>query len=84
MKIYNPSNRQVALGLVLQFDSDSQERGKLKYFTTGQRIVINQERAAIMAGSEYAQNEFMEDRIQFVISQIISTKWQPKNPIPYV
>lgn len=84
MKIYNPSNRQVALGLVLQYDSESQEIGKLKYFTTGQRIVINQERAAIMAGLDYTQNEPLEDKIQFVISQIVSTRWQPKKPIPYV
>lgn len=84
MKLYTPNQRQIALGMVLQFDSESQSKGKSKYFTTGQRIVINQERAALMAGSEYSQNEFMEDKIQFVINQIITTRWQPEKPIPYV
>lgn len=84
MKNYNPTQRLMALGLVLQFDSESQEKGKSHYFTVGQRIVINQERAAIMAGLNYTQNELLENKIEFVVSQIISKKWHPEKPIPYV
>lgn len=84
MKIYTPTQRQIALGMVLQYDSESQALGKSKYFTIGQRIVINQERAALMSGNDYTQSVSMEDKIQFVINQIITTKWSPEKPIPYV
>lgn len=84
MKVYNPPQRLIALGLVLQYDTESDENKKTIYFTTGQRIVINQERSAIMQGLEYKQNEWTESKIQFVIGQIITTKWNPEKPIPYV
>lgn len=84
MKNYHPSPRENILVAVLQFDTESQEKGSSFYFTTYQRILINQERAAIMAGSEYHQNSLLESKIAFVFELIKTTNWIPEKPIPYV
>lgn len=43
MKTYTPPHRLLALGLVLQYDSERQNIGLNPILSTGHRILINQE-----------------------------------------
>jgi hypothetical protein len=84
MKTYKPPQRLVALGLVLQYDSELQKNGRLGIFSTFQRILINQERAKILSEDDtYRQAFGIENKIEFVLEKIKATNFQPEKPICY-
>ena len=82
MKGINPSQRHANLDSVLQFDSERQSQGKAPILSVGQRITINQERAAIMAGNDEFENP-IEEKIQTVLLEIKNRRWKPQEAIDY-
>lgn len=82
MKGINPSVRHAELDSVLQFDSETQSLGKGAILSVGQRITINQERAAIFAGN-YEFESTIEFKIQDVLIIIKNTRWKAEKPIEY-
>lgn len=82
MKELKPTQRHSELDWVLQFDSELQSHGKTELFTPGERIVINQERAALLAGESDFDNP-VEPKIQKVLNQIKNERWKPEEPIRY-
>jgi len=84
MKIYTPPHRLIALGLVLQYDSERQEIGLMPILSIGHRILINQERARIMSGDfDYLQPIDFEDKIESILIEIRKQKWKPETEIQY-
>lgn len=82
MKGIKPTQRHSDLDCVLQFDSELQSHGKIELFSSGERIVINQERAALLAGESDYDNP-VEPKIQKVLKQIQQMRWKPEEPIRY-
>lgn len=82
MKELKPTQRHSDLDCVLQFDSELQSHGKTELFSSGERIVINQERAALLAGESDYDNP-VEPKIQKVLKQIQQMRWKPEEPIRY-
>lgn len=82
MKEIKPTQRHCELDWVLQFDSELQAHGKTELFTPGERIVINQERAALLAGESDYDNP-VEHKIEKVLNQIKNQRWKPEEPIRY-
>jgi hypothetical protein len=84
MKIFTPSHRLLALGLVLQYDSERQDLGLAPILSTGHRILINQERGRIMSGDfDYLQSIEFENKIESILVEIRKQKWKPENEIKY-
>lgn len=86
MKPYTPPRRLVELGLVLQYDSEffkcclKEER----FFKWIERLLINRERARIMAGdNSYKQTEVLESKIKDVLKVIQEKNWKPEKEIQY-
>ncbi len=82
MKLPLPNDRLEALYDVLEYCSNQQTFGKPACFTTFERIMINQERGAIMSqmNQESAPNDIrfykcppkLESKIQFVNQKVIN------------
>jgi hypothetical protein len=84
MKLFKPPKRLVELVHVLQYDTERQELGLNPILKPRQRILINQERAAIMNGyPDYLQHENLELIIQNILLDIQKEKWQPKEEMMY-
>lgn len=83
----NVNNRIADLLTVLQYDTE-----EVQHFTIAERILINQERAAMMDFKNYLFRELDYDKVRFYrVSESIETKiqnilktvhfknWQPQN-----
>lgn len=80
MKIYKPPQRLIDLGEVLQWDKE-----KEKTLTVYERMLINQERSALLNNkSDFEQPEALATKIAAIIERIWITNWEPENPIKYV
>ena len=86
MKKYQPTKRLVALGKVLQYDNKvfKCELKEERFFKWIERLLINRERARIMAkDNSYRQTEVLEEKIEAVLKAIDESGWKPENEIEY-
>ncbi len=86
MKKYQPTKRLVALGIVLQYDNQvfKCELKEERFFKWIERLLINRERARIMAkDNSYRQTEVLENKIKAVLKAIDESGWKPENEIQY-
>lgn len=73
MKEFKPSERLVALGEILEYDTQLKEKGKAGHFSVTERILINQERGQLLAGKEnYCHSIALQSKIEFVTNKIKS------------
>lgn len=83
MNIENQLNRLELLFIVLRYCSE-----KGRFFTPGERICINQERALLiqqdydMENHNYQQPQIICNKIDFVIKKINQTEYTPQNELP--
>ncbi|QSW90733.1 hypothetical protein J0383_07955 [Flavobacterium endoglycinae] len=86
MKIYLPPPRLVDLGLVLQYDKEvfKCELKEENFLTWNERLLINRERARIMANDHsYKQDIVLEYKILNILLIIKQTHWKPLKTIEY-
>lgn len=86
MKLYLPPPRLVNLGLVLQYDKEvfKCELKEESFLTWNDRLLINRERARIMAKDEsYKQETSLETKIDHILLEIKKNNWKPLKPIEY-
>lgn len=86
MKNYLPPPRLVDLGLVLQYDKEvfKCELKEESFLTWNDRLLINRERARIMANdNSYKQDDFLEYKILNILLLIKQSNWKPLKAITY-
>lgn len=86
MKFYLPPPRLVNLGLVLQYDKEvfKCELKEENFLTWNDRLLINRERARIMAKDDsYRQDNSLETKIHQILLEIDKNNWKPLKPIEY-
>lgn len=86
MKYYLPPIRLVNLGLVLQYDKEvfKCELKEENFLTWNERLLINRERARIMAkDNSYRQDTILETKIDQILLEIDKNNWKPLKPIEY-
>ena len=86
MKFYLPPPRLVNLGLVLQYDKEvfKCELKEESFLTWDDRLLINRERARIMAKDDsYRQETSLETKIYQILLEIDKNNWKPLKPIEY-
>lgn len=86
MKSYLPPPRLVSLGLVLQYDKEvfKCELKEEKFLTWNDRLLINRERARIMAkDNSYKQEHELENKIGHILQKIKVKNWKPLKNIEY-
>lgn len=86
MKYYLPPIRLVNLGLVLQYDKEvfKCELKEENFLTWNERLLINRERARIMAkDNSYRQDTILETKIDQILLDIKKNNWKPLKPIEY-
>jgi hypothetical protein len=86
MKHYLPPARLVNLGFVLQYDKEvfKCELKEENFLTWNERLLINRERARIMAEDPtYRQSEELESKISQILQEIKKNNWRPLKTIEY-
>ncbi|MEO6176806.1 MAG: hypothetical protein ABIP27_16765 [Flavobacterium circumlabens] len=86
MKLYLPPHRLVNLGLVLQYDKEvfKCELKEENFLTWNDRLLINRERARIMAKDDsYRQDSALENKIDQILQEIKKKNWKPLKEIEY-
>lgn len=86
MKFYLPPPRLVNLGLVLQYDKEvfKCELKEESFLTWNDRLLINRERARIMAKDDsYKQETLLENKIDQILLEIKKNNWKPLKAIEY-
>lgn len=86
MKLYLPPPRLVNLGLVLQYDKEvfKCELKEQNFLTWNDRLLINRERARIMAKDDsYRQETSLENKIAQILLEMTKNNWKPLKPIEY-
>lgn len=86
MKLYIPPQRLVNLGLVLQYDKEvfKCELKEESFLTWNERLLINRERARIMANdNSYKQDDLLEFKILKILLIIKQSSWKPLKVIEY-
>lgn len=86
MKLYLPPPRLVNLGMVLQYDKEvfKCELKEENFLTWNERLLINRERARIMANdNSYRQEIELEIKIYQILQEINSKNWKPLKTIEY-
>lgn len=69
------NKRLLKLLMVLAYDSDIFEQSGKRYFTSGQRILINKERSQLLNDIEdHQQSEIVNEKVDFVFNQIVENK----------
>ena len=84
MKHYVPPIRLVNLGLVLQYDKEvfKCELKEESFLTWNDRLLINRERARIMAKDDsYRQETSLETKIYQILLEIDKNNWKPLKAI---
>lgn len=85
-KLYLPPPRLVNLGLVLQYDKEvfKCELKEENFLTWNERLLINRERARIMAkDNSYRQDDELETKINQILQKIKKNNWKPLKQIEY-
>ncbi|AOW09489.1 hypothetical protein [Flavobacterium gilvum] len=71
MKLPRPNERNNALGQILKYCSDQQNKGKPVVFGTVERWMINQERSRLFnEDTTWVQTPELESKIQFTLKKI--------------
>lgn len=86
MKLYSPPPRLIDLGLVLQYDKEvfKCELKEESFLTWNDRLLINRERARIMANDfSYWQDDSLEVKITQILFEIKQRNWKPLKAIEY-
>ncbi len=86
MRQLQPPKRLVELGLVLQYDKEvfKCELKEENFLTWNDRLLINRERARIMAKDDtYRQSDALENKITHILREILMNNWQPLKEIEY-
>lgn len=86
MKNYLPPPRLIDLGLVLQYDKEifKCELKEESFLTWNERLLINRERARIMAkDNSYWQDDLLESKIRHILQEIKRKNWKPLKNIEY-